>query len=154
LATPQDLLKLLDVALEEVVVVTAPGKGVSIRQMVVTGTVDPAKLLAGGRLAGILPGRLEHRLVGADGRPQPTIEVSFSDTGPGIPAEILNRLSTPFFTTKRKGTGLGLSVARHWIGRHGGRLRIESIEGEGTRVHADLPLIPKDPDASESPEAP
>jgi two-component system nitrogen regulation sensor histidine kinase GlnL len=85
---------------------------------------------------------LEHRLVGADGRPQPTIEVSFSDSGAGIPASIRNRLSTPFFTTKRKGTGLGLSVARHWVRRHGGRLRIESREGEGTRVHVDLPLSP------------
>jgi len=85
---------------------------------------------------------LEHRLVAADGRPLPTIEISFSDTGPGIPSNILSRLSTPFFTTKQKGTGLGLSVARHWIGRHGGRLRIESGEGEGTRVVVDLPLHP------------
>jgi two-component system nitrogen regulation sensor histidine kinase GlnL len=87
---------------------------------------------------------LEHRLVGPGGRPQPTIEVSFSDTGPGIPSEILSRLSTPFFTTKQKGTGLGLSVARHWIVRHGGRLRIRSGEGEngGTRVIVDLPLRP------------
>lgn len=95
---------------------------------------------------------LEHRLVGPDGRPQPTIEISFADTGPGIPTEILSRLSTPFFTTKQGGTGLGLSVARHWIGRHGGRLRIKSTEGEGTRVDVDLPLRPPEPDANESQE--
>ena len=87
---------------------------------------------------------LENRIVGANGRPRPTIEVSFGDTGPGIATEIQHRLSTPFFTTKRKGTGLGLSVARHWIGRHGGRLRIESEEGEGTCIHVDLPLSPPD----------
>jgi two-component system nitrogen regulation sensor histidine kinase GlnL len=83
---------------------------------------------------------LEHRIVGPDGHPQPTIEIRFEDTGPGIPIELQHRLSTPFFTTKRKGTGLGLSVARHWIARHGGRLRIQSAEGEGTRINVDLPL--------------
>lgn len=91
---------------------------------------------------------LDHRIVGPDGRPMPTIEISFSDTGPGIPTEIMSRLSTPFFTTKRKGTGLGLSVARHWIGRHGGRLHIESSEGEGTRIDVDLPLRPPELDAN------
>jgi two-component system nitrogen regulation sensor histidine kinase GlnL len=93
---------------------------------------------------------LEHRLMGADGRPQPTIEISFADTGPGIPSNILSRLSTPFFTTKQKGTGLGLSVARHWIRRHGGRLRIESTEGQGTRVNVDLPLRPPANDTSDT----
>ena len=92
---------------------------------------------------------LENRIVGLDGRPRPTIEVSIEDTGPGIATEIRHRLSTPFFTTRRKGTGLGLAVARHWIGRHGGRLRIESEEGEGTSIHVDLPLQPpaQEPDA-------
>lgn len=85
---------------------------------------------------------LEHRIVGDNGRPRPTIEIGFQDTGQGIPAHIQDRLSTPFFTTKPKGTGLGLSVARHWIGRHGGRLRIRSEESKGTRVSVDLPLAP------------
>jgi two-component system nitrogen regulation sensor histidine kinase GlnL len=88
---------------------------------------------------------LEHRLVGPDGRAKPTIEVSFRDTGPGIAAPILDRLSTPFYTTKKKGTGLGLSVARHWTRRHGGRLRVDSEEGVGTRVDVDLPLTPLAP---------
>ncbi|MFK7895012.1 MAG: nitrogen regulation protein NR(II) [Myxococcota bacterium] len=83
---------------------------------------------------------LEQRLIGPDGRPRPTIRVSFEDDGPGIPKSIRDRLATPFFTTKQKGTGLGLSVSRHWTRRHGGRLRIESVEGEGTRVDVDLPL--------------
>ena len=85
---------------------------------------------------------LEHRLVGRNGRAQPTVRIRVQDEGPGIPEEILGRLSTPFFTTKTKGTGLGLSVARHWVRRHGGRLRIESVVGEGTRIDVDLPLHP------------
>jgi len=99
----------------------------------------------GGRLLIATGMTLEHRLVGADGRAQPTIRVRVQDEGPGIPEEILGRLSTPFFTTKPKGTGLGLSVARHWVRRHGGRLRIESAVGEGTRIDVDLPLHPPEP---------
>lgn len=87
---------------------------------------------------------LEHRLVGRDGRAQPTIRVRVQDEGPGIAEGILHRLSTPFFTTKTKGTGLGLSVSRHWVRRHGGRLRIESVVGQGTRIDVDLPLNPPD----------
>ncbi len=89
---------------------------------------------------------LEHRIVGPDGRPRPTIEIGFFDTGTGIPERIRDRLSTPFFTTKKKGTGLGLSVARHWIRRHGGRMRIESQEGAGARIFVDLPLSPPEAD--------
>jgi len=99
----------------------------------------------GGKLTLSTRMTLENRLVGPDGRAQPTLEVVIQDDGPGIPSEIQHRLATPFFTTKRKGTGLGLSVARHWIRRHGGRLRIESIQGEGTRMVVDLPLRPLAP---------
>ena len=95
---------------------------------------------------------LTHRLVDEEGQPQPTIEVSFADTGPGISPETLTRMSTPFYTTKRKGTGLGLSVARHWIGRHGGRIRIDSVPGEGTRVDVHLPLRNTSPDSSQKQE--
>jgi len=87
---------------------------------------------------------LEHRLVGTNGRARPTIRVRVQDEGPGIAEDILGRLSTPFFTTKPKGTGLGLSVSRHWVRRHGGRMRIESVVGEGTRVDVDLPLHPSE----------
>jgi two-component system nitrogen regulation sensor histidine kinase GlnL len=83
---------------------------------------------------------LDHRLTGLRGRAVPTVQISLRDTGPGIAPDVLARLATPFFTTKTKGTGLGLAVSRHWIDRHGGRLRIESERGEGTIVHVDLPL--------------
>ena len=94
----------------------------------------------GGQLTLSTRMTLEHRLVGPDGRPAPTIEVCIEDTGAGIPEDQMRRLATPFFTTKKQGTGLGISVARHWVRRHAGRIRIESVEGEGTRVAVDLPL--------------
>jgi two-component system nitrogen regulation sensor histidine kinase GlnL len=94
----------------------------------------------GGRLEITTRMLLAHRLVGPDGRPAPTVEIVFGDDGPGISADVLDRLATPFFTTKPDGTGLGLAVSRHWVARHGGRLRIESEPGAGVRVHITLPL--------------
>jgi two-component system nitrogen regulation sensor histidine kinase GlnL len=83
---------------------------------------------------------LDHRLSGAHGDTIPTLVVEISDTGPGIPTDVLNKLATPFFTTRADGTGLGLAVSRNWVSRHGGSLRIESAVGKGTTVKVSLPL--------------
>ncbi len=95
---------------------------------------------SGGRLEITTRVKLQHRLIGTDGRPVPTIEVVFRDDGPGISPEILDRLATPFFTTKSDGTGLGLAVSRHWLSLHGGRLGIESNPTGGACFRITLPL--------------
>lgn len=66
-------------------------------------------------------------------------EVVVRDTGRGMPAELLDRLGTPFLTTRRDGTGLGVVLARAVIALHGGALRFESEPGKGTTVRATLP---------------
>jgi two-component system NtrC family sensor kinase len=68
------------------------------------------------------------------------IEIAFTDTGPGIPAEIMTHVFDPFFTTKAKGTGLGLSVVYGIVERHGGRIDLKSEEGKGTRIAIRLPV--------------
>ena len=83
---------------------------------------------------------LDHHLPGQSGRRPPTVVVTVSDTGPGIPQAVLDKLATPFFTTRSRGTGLGLAVSRHWVSRHGGTLTIASRIGEGTEVRVALPL--------------
>ena len=83
---------------------------------------------------------LENRLKGGDGRPKPTVVICFEDEGPGISPAIQDKLSTPFFTTKAKGTGLGLALSRHWVTRHGGRLRIDASYESGGRIRVKLPL--------------
>lgn len=67
------------------------------------------------------------------------IEVSIADDGEGIPAEALERLGSPFFTTKATGSGLGLFLARRLAESAGGELRIRSEVGRGTTCVARLP---------------
>lgn len=83
---------------------------------------------------------LDHRLAGREKTSVPTVQIVVRDNGSGISPEILDRLATPFVTTKEKGTGLGLAVSRHWVTRHRGTLNIESPPGEGTIVRVNLPL--------------
>lgn len=63
------------------------------------------------------------------------------DTGCGIPEGVLNRVLEPFFTTKSEGNGLGLSICRSVIYDIGGKMEIESQEGEGTRLALSLPVL-------------
>lgn len=74
--------------------------------------------------------------------PQDYICIEISDTGAGIPRDILPLVFEPFFTTKPagKGTGLGLSVAKRIIQDHDGEIRIESTVKSGTSVFINLPI--------------
>ncbi len=67
-------------------------------------------------------------------------EVAVTDTGPGIPADVLPHIFDPFFTTKEKGTGLGLSVVYGIVQRHGGAIEVASAPGQGTTMRLLLPL--------------
>ena len=70
---------------------------------------------------------------------QPHMRLSIADTGRGIAADSLNRIFTPFFTTKEKGTGLGLAFAKEIVEAHGGSLDVVSQEGSGTTFTLLLP---------------
>jgi PAS domain S-box-containing protein len=72
------------------------------------------------------------------------------DDGCGITHEALERIFDPFFTTKPvgKGTGLGLAISYHIIRKHGGQIRVSSIENRGTSVAVELPRYLPDVDQS------
>ena len=66
------------------------------------------------------------------------VKVSIADTGPGIPPQILEKIFTPFFTTKAQGTGLGLAICYKLIEQHGGVLAVDSEDGKGTVFTVEL----------------
>jgi signal transduction histidine kinase len=65
--------------------------------------------------------------------------LEISDTGPGIPDDVLENVFDPFFTTKEAGTGLGLSIVRKIVDQHGGDVQIRSESEGGTRVTVRIP---------------
>jgi len=67
------------------------------------------------------------------------VELEFCDTGCGIPPENMEKLFSPFFTTKSEGTGLGLSICRRILESHSGTIEVESEVGNGTTVRVRLP---------------
>lgn len=72
---------------------------------------------------------------------KPHVRIIFNDCGTGISNDIIDKIINPFFSTKpnRIGTGLGLSISHGIISEHGGKLMINSVEGEFTRITIDLP---------------
>ena len=72
-----------------------------------------------------------------------TIQLTFTDDGPGISPENMSHIFDPFFTTKElgKGTGLGLSVCHGMITEHGGRIYAESKPGKGATFVVELPMV-------------
>jgi two-component system sensor kinase FixL len=71
---------------------------------------------------------------------QRACEVRFTDSGPGIPPEIREKIFTPFFTTKSRGTGLGLPTAKRLIEAHRGTIRVDCPPSGGTQVTVQLPI--------------
>jgi signal transduction histidine kinase len=90
---------------------------------------------AGGRVA------VTTREIAGNGT-GPQVEISFQDSGVGIPTDKINRIFDPFFTTKEdgKGTGLGLPISKRIVERHGGSIAVSSTPGQGTRFTICLPV--------------
>jgi signal transduction histidine kinase len=83
---------------------------------------------------------IEERLSGQQAYPFAVL--SISDSGPGIPEELKEKVFQPFFTTKDEGTGLGLSIAARIVNEHGGRLSLEAGRTDGATFVIALPVTP------------
>ena len=70
------------------------------------------------------------------------VQIVIRDTGKGIPEEDLDKVFTPFYTTKHEGSGLGLAISHQIIQEHHGNIEIESQENQGTTFRINLPVNP------------
>lgn len=68
------------------------------------------------------------------------VQVSVADSGPGLDPQVLGRVFDPFVTTKRSGMGMGLSISSTIVENHGGKLAVESKEGQGATFTFTLPV--------------
>jgi signal transduction histidine kinase len=88
----------------------------------------------------LLPGEEEPATPGEPAAPQVVVEVR--DNGPGIGSDDLERIFSPFFTTKPQGTGLGLAIVRKVVDAHDGRIDAVSALGRGAMFRVTLPVVP------------
>jgi signal transduction histidine kinase len=73
------------------------------------------------------------------------VEISVSDTGPGISQKVLKNLFVPFFTTKEQGTGLGLAISQSIVQNAGGSIQVQSQQGSGSKFTITLPASDSGP---------
>ncbi len=95
-------------------------------------------MAGGGRLA--ITARREPLAPGAED----AVLIEITDSGPGIPAEALPRVTEPFFTTRTEGTGLGLAIVKRYVEQNGGRLELDSRPGAGTTIRVRIPAAVPD----------
>ena len=68
------------------------------------------------------------------------IEITFTDSGRGIPEKILPKIFSPLVTTKAKGMGMGLAICKRIVEAHGGKIAVESAFEKGTTITINLPI--------------
>jgi C4-dicarboxylate-specific signal transduction histidine kinase len=83
-----------------------------------------------------LPGVLSIRAHNGDGR----VHINVRDTGPGVPAPLVEKIFEPLYTTKARGIGLGLSVSRSLAAANRGNLSVVNHPGGGAVFTLDLPI--------------
>ena len=112
---------------------------VEIHQLLINLCANAVDALAGKN--GII--RIVLRQVDDQQYQKKWLELSVSDNGCGIPAELHERIFDPYFTTKEKmhGTGMGLSIVHGIIKRQGGKIRLDSILGKGTTITLSFPVV-------------
>ena len=71
----------------------------------------------------------------------PMIQIEVADNGPGVPPDVVEKIFSPFFTTKPQGSGLGLAIVRKIVDAHDGRIDVGARPGGGTRFRVTIPVV-------------
>lgn len=122
-------IAVVDSTLEEPMIRADVGRIQRVFASIITNAVEA--MPKGGRLE-ILSG-----LAG------PNVQVTFSDTGEGIPSDIMQKIFSPLLTTKAQGMGLSLAICKRIVDSHGGKIQAETCEEKGTTFKVILPIEPK-----------
>ena len=83
----------------------------------------------------------EEVAVGSDVHAVPMIQIEVADNGPGVPPDVMEKMFSPFFTTKPQGSGLGLAIVRKIVDAHDGRIDVSGRPERGTRFRVTLPVV-------------
>jgi two-component system sensor kinase FixL len=111
------------------------GDHVQLQQLLLNLVLNACEAMQGsGRPERVLSVDTHH---GSDG----TVQILLSDTGPGIPQALLDKIFEPLYTTKPNGLGLGLSICRKIAASHGGTLSAHSEQGTGSSFRCTLPAV-------------
>jgi len=71
------------------------------------------------------------------------LELAFTDTGTGMPKDIVEKIWKPLFTTKAKGMGFGLAICKRIVEMHGGQISVKSAVGKGSTFIVNIPIKTK-----------
>lgn len=124
---------LVQLALEDGLEVEADA--VRVRQLL-HNLIRNAQEALEGQPAGVI--EISARL--AAGGERPFAEITVTDNGPGIEAELLTRIFEPYVTSKKKGTGLGLAIVKKLVEEHGGTVAAENLPDRGARLVVRMPV--------------
>lgn len=109
-----------------------------LKQALLNLLINAVHAMADARDAGHPTGGANELIVRTS-RDESRLRIHVTDTGPGMPPDVIARVFEPYFSTKRSGTGLGLPTSRRIIERHGGSLSVHSELGRGTDFVIELP---------------
>jgi two-component system sensor histidine kinase/response regulator len=130
-----DKVKIVDNMPNELLIMADEPKMIRVFMSIVKNAVDA---MPGG-------GTLQIKSAQKEGN----VEISFTDTGIGIPKETLKKLFSPLVTTKAQGMGFGLAICKRIIEAHQGSITVQSVEGKGSTVTVTIPIKPKLEDAGD-----
>ncbi len=119
---------------------TIHGDPHQLRQLFTNLLTNAFEALGGRGTVRILAAQLAEDPSVSEPQGGPSLQIEVTDDGPGVPADVMDRIFSPFFTTKPQGSGLGLAIVRKIVDAHDGRIDVSAPLAGGTRFRVTLPV--------------